>query len=93
MNNESDQYEIRTKKDIRNKFIEGAVSIVGAFVLYYIINYQEQQNGSITINWVGAILYKLGGKLFLSVIVFIFGIYRIYGGVSDFRKLKNNRDK
>lgn len=85
---QSEQTEIETKKAIRNKFVEGGVSIIGAFVGYYIINYQEQVNGSITINWIGAILYKLGGKFFLSAIFFLFGIYRTYEGVSDFRKFK-----
>ena len=87
-NKQPEQSEIETKKAIRSKFIEGGVSIIGAFVAYYILDYQELVNGSITINWIGVILYKLGGKFFLSAIVFIFGIYRTYEGVSELRKFK-----
>ena len=50
----------------------------------------EKENGSTRINWILALIYKIGGKWAVSVILAIVGAFHIYSGISKIVKKKQN---
>ncbi|MBK7807601.1 MAG: hypothetical protein KA270_05610 [Saprospiraceae bacterium] len=64
----------------------GVGMIAFGIFLYYTFNNLEQEGGSVRINWLFALAYKIGGKWTVAVIITLIGIFTTYSG---FVALKN----
>lgn len=82
--NQNDQTQ---KKDTPLANLAYGVLFIGfAIFLYYQFEGLETEGGSIRINWIIAIVYKIGGKWAAPVILSIMGAFYIYSGASGLLK-------
>jgi hypothetical protein len=63
------------------------IGLIGfGIFIYYTFNNLEQEGGSVRINWLFALAYKIGGKWTVAVIITLIGILTTNTG---FSALKN----
>jgi uncharacterized membrane protein HdeD (DUF308 family) len=66
----------------------GLVLIAGGYFMYWSFNDMEQNGGSMRINWMFALAYKLGGKYTVASIIALIGVFYSYSGVKDLTSKK-----
>lgn len=66
----------------------GLGMIAAGIFLYFYFDNMEKEGGSIRINWIFALAYKIGGKWTVAIILWILGSFLTYSGVSDLIKKK-----
>ena len=90
--NQSDQPQEEIKKEDSpwTTIAYGVILIAGAIFLYYTFDNMEKEGGSMRLNWMFALAYKIGGKWTVAVLLGLFGSFLAYGGVSDMIKKKHN---
>ena len=66
----------------------GVLLMAGAVFLYYTFDNMEKEGGSIRINWMFALAYKLGGKWTVAVILALIGALLTYLGISGLMNKK-----
>lgn len=76
-----------------NTFLAGLFLIAGAIFLVYTFHDLETNGGSIRINWIFALIYKIGGKWIVASIFGVIGILISYSGLKDLLKQKKKPKK
>jgi hypothetical protein len=67
----------------------GFLLLFGAFYLYYVFNdFENSTQESMKINWLFALLYNIGGKWTVSIILGAIGALLVFLGVKEFRDEK-----
>lgn len=88
--NQSDQPQEEIKDDDSPwaTIAYGVGLIAFGIFLYYTFNNLEKEGGSVRINWLFALIYKLGGKWPVAIILTLLGSLLAYSGVSKLIKKK-----
>jgi hypothetical protein len=66
----------------------GLLIIAVSVFVFYTFDNMEKEGGSVRINWIFALIYKLGGKWPGPIIFAIIGALISFGGVKDLIKKK-----
>lgn len=64
----------------------GLFLFAAAGFLYYVFNNLENEGGSVKINWIFALLYRVGGKWAAPGLIGIIGAFYTYSGIKAFSK-------
>jgi hypothetical protein len=84
------QEEIKKEDSPWTTIAYGVAFIAGGIFLYYTFDNMEKEGGSMRLNWMFALAYKIGGKWTVAIILALFGSFLTYSGVSDMIKKKQN---
>ncbi len=63
----------------------GLLMIAGAVFIYYSFDNMEKEGGSMRINWILALIYKIGGKWPGPILLGLLGAYTTYSGINGLK--------
>jgi hypothetical protein len=67
----------------------GGIVLIGiAIGLYFYLDGLEKEGGTLRINWIIALIYKIGGKLGASGIIAFLGLLTSFFAIQDMRAQK-----
>ncbi len=85
-NQPTQQEENQKEESPWSNIAYGLIMIAGGIFLYNMFDNLEKEGGSMKINWIFALAYKLGGKWTVASIISLLGVIFTYSGVSKLLK-------
>jgi len=77
------QEETKKKDNPWSTIVYGIALIGLAIFLYYTFDNMEKEGGSVRLNWMLVLAYKIGGKWTVAVILALLGSFMTYSGISS----------